>query len=183
MELLIIYLIFGGACAAIANSKGRNAVAWFFIGMIFSCFAIILLLCLPNLKEQKEKERRLEEENRRIREQVRQEQMKLETFRQVTDVRLNYHDRALGMSTAPTAASPLGIGGKQGGEVVPPALPTPDDPSKPNWHYVKDGVRSGPITTQAARALIGCGELTSTTVFWKAGMSGWVPASQIAELS
>ena len=128
MELLIVYLVFGGICAAVANSKGRNAVAWFFIGMIFSCFAIVLLLCLPNLKEQKEKERRLEEENRRIREQVRQEQMKLETFRQVTDVRLNYHDKALGVSTAPTAASPLGIGGRSSVESGPPALPTADDP-------------------------------------------------------
>ena len=183
MEILLIYLVLGGICAALASSKGRNPVAWFFIGILFSCLALILLLCLPNLKEQKEKERRLEEENRRIREQVRQEQMKLETFRQVTDVRLNYHDKALGMSTAPTAASPLGIGGRSNVDSGPPALPVADDPSKPIWHYVKDGVRSGPITVAAARALISCGELNHSTVFWKTGMTGWVPASQIAELS
>ena len=183
MEIIIVYIVLGAITAAIADSKGRNPVAWFFIGAVFSCFGILLVLCLPNLKEQKEKERRLEEENRRIREQVRQEQMKLETLRQVTDIRLSYHDKALGMSTSPSAGSPLGIGGAPSGAAVPPALPAPDDPSRPSWHYVKNGVRSGPVTLAAARALISCGELSATTVFWKPGMAGWVPASQIPELS
>lgn len=93
-------MVFGAIVAAIASSKGRTPVGWFFFGFFFGCLAIILVLVLPNLKEQQAKEQRLEEENRRIREQVRQEQMRLEAFRQQTNNRFGQIDQTLKIDTS-----------------------------------------------------------------------------------
>ncbi len=180
MEVLLIYLAFGGVAAAIASSKGRNPVAWFFIGTFFSCIAIIILLCLPNLKEMKAKEERLEEENRRIREQVRQEQMRLEAFRQQTNLRLQQHDQALQLDTSPRADSPLGLGGNPG---VPPSLPDAgQDGQRPVWFYVKGADRCGPVSLSALRALVAGGEINSDTLYWRNGLPDWQPGRNISEL-
>ena len=180
MELLIIYLVAGGICAAIADSKGRSAVAWFFIGIFFSCFAIIILLVLPNLKEQKAKEDRLEEENRRIREQVRQEQMRLDSFRDQTNNRLDRHDQVLQVDTSPRAQSPLGYGNNSGG---PPALPnTSQDDQRPIWFYVKGSNQCGPVSLSALRALYAGGEVNADSFFWKSGMAEWLPGKNVPEI-
>ncbi len=180
MEVLLIYLAFGGVAAAIASSKGRNPVAWFFIGTLFSCIAIIILLCLPNLKEMKAKEERLEEENRRIREQVRQEQMRLEAFRQQTNLRLQRHDQALQLDTSPRADFPLGLGAEPG---VPPSLPdVGQDENLPVWFYAKGADRYGPVSLGALRALVAGGEISADSLFWRNGLVEWQPGRNIAEL-
>lgn len=178
--MLLIYLVSGGITAAIASSKGRNAVGWFFLGFFFSCFAIIALLVLPNLKEIKAKEERLEEENRRIREQVRQEQMRLEAFREQTNQRLERHDQALQMDTAPRADAPLGLGVTAG---VPPSLPNSgQDDQRPIWFYVKGPNRCGPVTLSALRALFAGGEVNADTLFWRNGLTDWQAGRNISEI-
>jgi hypothetical protein len=180
MEVLLIYLAFGGVAAAIASSKGRSPLGWFFIGVLFSCIAIIILLCLPNLKEIKAKEERLEEENRRIREQVRQEQMRLEAFRQQTNLRLQRHDQALQMDTSPRADSPLGLGADPG---LPPSLPNAgQDEHHPVWFYAKGADRCGPVSLSALRALVAGGEVSGDSLFWRNGLVEWQPGRNIAEL-
>lgn len=179
MEVLIIYLVLGGVTAAIASSKGRDPIAWFFIGMLFFCFAIIILLCLPNLKEIKAKEERLEEENRRIREQVRQEQMRLEAFRQQANARFDRHDQALHLDTSPRADSPLGLGAAAG---VPPALPNSgQDDQRPVWFYVKASNRCGPVSLAAIRALYAGREINADTLFWRSGMADWQAGRNIPD--
>ncbi len=180
MEMLLVYLAFGGITAAIASSKGRNPVAWFFIGVLFACIAIIILLCLPNLKEMKAKEERLEEENRRIREQVRQEQTRLEAFRQQTNSRLDRHDQVLQLDTAPKADSPLGLGANPG---VPPSLPNVgQDDQRPVWFYVKGADRCGPVSLSALRALVAGGEINADTLYWRNGLPDWQPGRNVSEL-
>jgi hypothetical protein len=180
MEVLLIYMVFGGIAAAIASSKGRSPVAWFFIGTLFSCIAIIILLCLPNLKEIKAKEERLEEENRRIREQVRQEQMRLEAFRQQTNHRLDRHDQVLQIDTAPRADSPLGLGVAAG---MPPALPGGgQDDQRPVWFYVKGPNRCGPVSLGALRALFAGGEVNAESLFWRSGMTEWQAGRSVPEI-
>ena len=95
----IILLIFGIVCALIANSKGRSAIAWFFIGFFFGLIGLIVLLVVGNLKDARQKEMEMENEQRRLREQLRQERIKNDQFRKHTQVRLDTHDDALGLET------------------------------------------------------------------------------------
>ena len=95
----IILLIFGIICAAIANSKGRSVIAWFFIGFFFGIFGLIILLVVGNLKDARQKEMEMKTEQRRLREQLRQERIKNDQFRKHTQVRLDTHDNALGLET------------------------------------------------------------------------------------
>jgi hypothetical protein len=110
---LILRIIFGAIAAAIAESKGRSAVGWFFGGFVFMLLGVIIVAVLPNLKEQKFKEEAIERENRRLREQLMQEQIKNEAFRQHTAARLDTHDGHLGIDTRSVVS----------------ALPPPDNPA------------------------------------------------------
>ena len=180
MEIIFVYLVFGAITAAIANSKGRNTVAWFFLGAFLFIIALIILLCLPNLKEQQAKEERLEQENRRIREQVRQEQMRLDAFRRQTNSRLDRHDHALEIDTSPRAESPLGI---DDSFYQPPALPGSSvEDVRPVWFYVKADNRCGPVSLSALRALYAGGEVDVDTLFWTSGMGDWLPGRSLPKL-
>lgn len=95
----IIALILGVICAAIANSKGRSAIGWFFIGFFFGILGLIIVLVVGNLKDARQKEMEMQNEQRRLREQLRQERIKNDQFRKHTQVRLDTHDNALGLET------------------------------------------------------------------------------------
>lgn len=53
MEFLIIWLIFAVACAIIANNKGRSGIGWFFLGLVFGIFALIVVAVLSPIGEQR----------------------------------------------------------------------------------------------------------------------------------
>jgi len=55
MITLIVMVIFGILCAYIANSKGRSAVGWLFIGFLLGLIGLIILLSVTDLKEEKKK--------------------------------------------------------------------------------------------------------------------------------
>jgi type II secretory pathway pseudopilin PulG len=96
---LVMMIIFGAIASAIASSKGRTPIGWFFGGFFIGLIGIIIVAVLPNLKEQKYKEEAIERENRRLREQLMQEQIKTEAFRQHAAARLDAHDVHLGVDT------------------------------------------------------------------------------------
>lgn len=96
---LVIGLICGGIAAAIASGKGRSVVGWFFGGFFLGLIGIIIVACLANLNEQRAYRRQVEQSNHRLREQLRQERMKGEAFRQHSMSRLDAHDHALGVDT------------------------------------------------------------------------------------
>ncbi len=50
MEFLLIWLLFGVVCAVIANTKGRSAFGWFFIGLLFGPFGLVVIF-LPALNK------------------------------------------------------------------------------------------------------------------------------------
>lgn len=110
---LIVMFVFGAIAAAIANSKGRSAVGWFFAGFFLTLIGVIIAAVMPNLKEQRLKEEAMERENRRLREQLMQEQIKSEAFRQHAAARLDAHDVHLGVDT----------------RAVVTALPSPENPA------------------------------------------------------
>lgn len=52
------------ACGMIADRRGRNAIGWGVLGFLFSFLALIVLLCLRNLREEDAMEARLRESER-----------------------------------------------------------------------------------------------------------------------
>lgn len=101
---LVIGLICGGITALVASNKGRSAVGWFFIGFFLGLIGLIIACCMGDLKKQKAKERQMEIQNRRLREQMRQERLRTEALRNYATQRLDAHDDALGMDTSQATA-------------------------------------------------------------------------------
>lgn len=99
---LIVLTICGAIAAAIASNKDRSGIGWFFGGFFLGIIGIVIIAVLPNLKEQRSKEVALERENRRLREQISQEQVKGEAFRRHASERLDTHDVHLGLDTRAT---------------------------------------------------------------------------------
>lgn len=53
MEFVFIFwLLFAGASAVIAASKGRSGFGWFLLGCLFGIFALVVVAVLPNLKDE-----------------------------------------------------------------------------------------------------------------------------------
>lgn len=49
---LIVSIVFAFISASVAERKGRNTTTWFIMGVLFSFFALIVLLFLPSLKKE-----------------------------------------------------------------------------------------------------------------------------------
>ena len=63
MELFIFALIGAIVVGVVANARGRPG-AWFLLGLLCWPLALILVLCLPNLKERARHAAQLEEQRR-----------------------------------------------------------------------------------------------------------------------
>lgn len=180
---LVVGLVFGGIVAAIAHSKGRNVVGWFFLGFFVGCIALIIIICLSNLNEEQAKWSSNEIEQRRLREQLRQEQLKNEALRQHTVARLDLHDEKLGIDTR-SAAPGLSLGGPTL-RIPPrpgvPAAPAPGYPSE-NWYTNEDGEQQGPYTFALLSTRARQGTLSTETLVWAEGLPEWQPAVTIPNL-
>lgn len=97
--VLLVRVVTGVICAVIAQHKGRNVAGWFFGGLLLEIIGVIIVAVLPNLKAERNYRLQAEQANHRLREQLRQERMKTEAFRQYSMSRLDAHDKALGVDT------------------------------------------------------------------------------------
>jgi hypothetical protein len=179
---LMVRLAFAVGCAMIASSKGRNVAGWFFLGLIFSCIALIIVICLSNLQQEEARWSAQEVEQRRLREQLRQEQMKNEALRQHTIARLDQHDVHLGIDTRETAPL-LTLGGQpmQPTPLPPPGTPPPLLPDE-NWYTAENQTQQGPFSLALLRTRIQQGTLPPGTLVWAEGMTEWKPAQDIRGL-
>lgn len=180
---LIICLIFGLITAAAAHAKGRNPIGYFLVGFFFPCFGLVLILCLSNLNEEKARIQAQEIQNRRLKEQLRQEQMKLEALRQHATARLDRHDEALGMNSRS-----LGGDFADTDAIAPPPPPNPNQLSaeKANlveWHYVVAGKPRGPVRRSDLLQELSKGYITNKTLVWNPAMKEWLELGQVPELS
>src|SRR5262245_58486675 len=186
MELLLalaVYAVVGVACALIANSRGRSAVGWFFIGAFMPCFTgLILVRVLPDLKVQQERERRLADENRRLRERLRKDRIVSDERHQEISRRVNAHDVALGVDTSYAApvALPGAAPGARGAPGPDPALATELRTSA--WYWAQGINRQGPADFEVLRSRWQLGELTTATLVWRKGMERWTPLGDIPGL-
>ena len=51
------------------------------------------------------------------------------------------------------------------------------------WYYAKHGERKGPVTIATLRSMMVTGEVAQTDLVWREGMSDWLPAGQVPEIS
>ncbi len=182
MEVLftiVIYVVFGVICALIAQSKGRSGIGWFFIGFFAACIGIIIILVLPNLKEEQAKHQQLQRENRRLREKVRKERQTADRRHAQTQQRLGVHDQALDVDTSRQLESKAGqeflaTSGK------PPSPPESRPPPKRNtpeekvWFYEDQGsLEQGPVSGRQLALLLKNNEINLTTPVWRDPWPQW----------
>lgn len=56
-EFVLVWLACAVLCGVVAVAKDRFFPGWFAFGLVFGVFAVIVLLCLPNLSAKHEKDR------------------------------------------------------------------------------------------------------------------------------
>ncbi|MCA8949937.1 MAG: DUF4339 domain-containing protein [Planctomycetes bacterium] len=167
-------LVFGVICAVIAPNRGRSAVGWFFIGFVLGCFGLIVLLLMPDLRVEQEKERRYREENRVLREMLRKERQVADSRHRVHGERLTAHDRALGLDTAAAELPHDRAAPPPPGTLPPPA-------SSRQWYYAVDGARHGPVAGGELRDLWLDARVPDRALVWTDGMAGWRPIGEVGE--
>jgi hypothetical protein len=167
----VIWVGFGLACAGIANHKGRSPIAWFLFGFFFHIIAVVIALVVTNRKELEGRFDRSRDRVERVREELRQERIKNETFRTEAGARLDAHDQIAGVDTRAEGALAAGL--------VPPPLPQIEGPT---WYFEYEGQARGPEPESALRLRIARGELERDTLVWKEGLSEWVPAETQPQL-
>ncbi len=178
--IILISLAFGTLNAVIAYSKGRSPLAHFLIGFIFDCIGTVLILCLSNLNEEKARLVKQEGQNRMLREQLRQEQMKLEALRQHTTSRLDTHDKALGIETR--SSTPL-LGGAEGlQEGVGGFLPREADHQPKEWYYMEGNETRGPFSLIQLKEMRRLDQIGDGTLVFHSRWTEWKLFHQTAEL-
>ena len=196
MPYLIFGTIMGGAVAAIAHGKGRSPVGWFFVGFLLGIIGLVIVLVVSNVNQEKYLRARQDEENRRLREQLRQERIKHETLREYAMRRLDAHDGALGMDTRslqalPTENAPnylpyasVGAGSPRPGgegEETSPLQAAPQPPHSNAWYYEQNGETRGPVPPETIQSLLADGQLSSHSLLWADHLPDWRPAAVIPE--
>lgn len=166
-------LVFGIICAAIAHSRGRSGVGWFFVGVFGGCIGLIVLLVLPDAKKEQARFERQAQENRRLREQLRKDRQVADQRHAGVERRLGTHDRAIGIDTS---AATAGLGGEEAAALPPPV------PEVEKWFYARDNQRHGPVTESDLRQLIVEGTVREDTLVWCQGMTDWQQLAKVPGL-
>ncbi len=181
---LIVGAAMGIVCCILAKQRGRSPVGWFFVGFFTGCIGLIIILVLPDLRVQEAKERKLELENRRLREQVRKDRMIADQRHAEAARRLSAHDAALGVDTQAAAlpgAAPSLRPLPPAAQGVAPARGTPEILGA-QWHYA-DGARpAGPVPFPALRSLFEAGRVGLDTRVWRTGMADWARIQDLPDL-
>lgn len=147
---LLVGLVFGGICAAIASGRGRSAVGWFFLGLFLNCIALIILLVIPDLKSEAEKTDRLRRDNKRLKERIAKDRQVADQRHENIGKRLDVHDKGLGIDTSSSeSASGLLTAGEPTDEGDP-------QEESDQWYYRQDHGASrsfGPVTFEKLKRL------------------------------
>jgi hypothetical protein len=179
---LLVAAAMGVACSLIANSRGRSAVGWFFVGFFAGCIGLILVLVLPDLKVEQERQRRLTDENRRLRERLRKDRIVADQRHADISRRVGAHDVALGVDTSVAAPAAL-----------PGSAPDPTHQAGPDaaaaleirgsaWYWAQGANRQGPADFEALRGRWQAGEVTPETLVWRKGMARWTALREVPGL-
>lgn len=165
---LLVFVVFGGICATIAAGRGRSPVGWFFIGVFTQCVGLILVLVLPNMKVQEEREKRQHRETRKLREQLQKERQVSDQRHNHVERRLGAHDESLGLDTS-----------------TPPGLPHTEAaaqlPNSEQWFYARNNKRQGPVTKDTIHHLLATEAIDGDSLVWCEGMSDWTQVRDLEQ--
>lgn len=167
---LSLSIVMGIIAAVIASAKGRSVIAWFFIGLITSCLGVLVLTFLPDLNEVEADRQSRDDEMRRTKERLHQEQARQRTFQSQVLGRLDSHDVALGIDTR-KVDGPLAVADALAveGEV-------------PEWFYEDQGHPAGPITRRSLRALLNSGAIDPLALVWHPDFGEqWRPIGELPD--
>ena len=166
--------ICGAITAAIAHGRGRNAAGWFVIGFLTFCIGIILVLVLPDLNLERQREADARDAWRRQREPI------------APEGRHGYAQPAAAPYDAPDPQdAPLGADGfvqPLAGHAAqearfgrPGAEPDPEPQGSmvKEWFYERGGESRGPVSEAAIRIGLQKGKIDGTTLVWREGMANW----------
>ncbi len=163
---LVIWLIFAFLVAWIAYQRGRNPMGWFLLGGFMGCLALILVLILPDLQEERKHRERERRARERLREQVLQERMKNQAFREHAQQRLDSHDEALGLDTRSSAPPEL-----------PPSPPAPSSATEiplEGWYLAEAGAQpQGPFSLREVQERIESGLVGPQSLVWQDSLADW----------
>ena len=175
---VLIMLVGGIVCAFIAHHKGRNPLGHFLIGFLIPCVGIVLILCLSNLKEEKDRIQKQESQNRMLREQLRQEQIKLEALRHHTTARLDTHDQKLGIESRQAGLTPAIESGN-----APDLLPEGGSEEPLDWFYLIGSNTQGPVSRSTLKNLHLAGRISDKTFVYRNEWADWKEYGKAEELS
>jgi hypothetical protein len=189
---ILLAILIRGICGlismVIARKKGRSQIGWFFGGFFLGLIGIIIVAVISSLNEEDDYREYITRENRRLKEQLRQEQIKSEGFRSHVSHRLDEHDGVLGLDTKQTPAqSPLL---PESGSLAL-GVNNPEESrgsnghnaqAKVNWFYEKEGKQFGPVTVHDISSLLRSGMISDSSLVWKEGLQNWIPLLKVPEL-
>ena len=187
MEGIVLQLVIGAVCgivaAAIASSKGRNTIGWFFGGFFLGIIGIVIVAVLSNKKQESYYRQQAELERRRLREQVMQERMKGESFRGHVARRLDYHDQALGVQTRSLGSNGQGqVAGQleagPAGQLGAGSLGA----QNAQWYYAMNGQTIGPVAFAQLKGMLANRSLAADTLVWTENLGQWTQADQVSDL-
>jgi len=193
MEVFLMAIIFGGIICAIAVSRGRNGVAWFFIGFASFLIGLVLVLCLPDLKKERAKHLAQLKKDKRLREQARQDRLKNDSFKEKTERRLDGHDRLLGVKgqsklsiRSKNKTLQKKLKGSAENNKTPPELPdnitklnTEDATDSIDWYYVAEEKQEGPVQKKQLVDMLTDGTLPPDTYVWCEELDDWTCANEV----
>jgi hypothetical protein len=175
-------LICGIIAAAIAVSKGRSGVGWFFGGFFLGLIGVVIVAVIADLKKEQDHLRQSEQERRKLREQLRQEKLKNEVFRQHAAKRLDVHDNALGVDTrSPNVLTAAGPAGYLPSDPAPAVVSTTPLLHEKDWYYEEDGETRGPVSPTAIKDLIHTRRIGITTLVWNEDLTDWVKIGSVPQ--
>jgi len=120
-----------------------------------------------------------EGDKRRLQDQLKLEQLKLQAYQRITNERIDQHDAVLGLDTkAGVPAMRTLAGGSP--DQLPSTLPAPD-PTSSNWYYTFKNGKNGPVTTAQLVYLLSARTITGETLVWNSDMEAWKPIKDLPE--
>jgi hypothetical protein len=83
----------------------------------------------------------------------------------------------MGFAMANQMVGAMGQGQNQGQQTPPPVPPVLA------FHLVINGQQAGPFDMNTLAGMLSQNQLTKETLVWRQGMSGWIAAGQVPELT
>ena len=153
---------------ALGSGAGGETVGALDLGIALGKAALIIVLVLPDMKVQEDREKRQRMETRKLREQLQKERQVSDQRHNHVERRLGAHDESLGLDTS-----------------TPPGLPNSEAAAQlsnaDQWFYARDNERQGPVSEETIRHLLAAQAIDGDSLVWRDGMAEWMPAGDLEQ--